>query len=130
MAPSARFLLTVFMVASTRQRAVQNRLGFNAWRKRPVDLLHLGVDHCGYAAAVAADQHHRRADYGLLAILAGASRAQLPADFHLGDILHPHRHAAACCNDDIADFLHAFQAPGGADGIGFAIVFKVAGAAV
>ena len=113
-----------------KERSVQNRLGLDRWRQRFVDLLHLGIDHCRYAAAVASDQHECRADDSLLAVFAGASCAQLAADLHLGEVLHPYGHAAACCNNDIADLVHALQAPGGADGIGFTIVFDVTRAAI
>jgi hypothetical protein len=113
-----------------KERAVQNCLDLDAWRKRAVDLLHLGVDQCRHTAAVAADQHHRRADDGLLAVFAGASRAQLRANPYLCDIFHPDGHTAPCRDDDIADLLHAFEAPSGADVIGFAIVDQIAGAAI
>ena len=89
----------------------------------------LAVDRGGHRPAVAADQHQRGADHDLLPVVAGAAGAQLAPDRDLGDVLHPHRHAAAGGDDDLADLLHVLDPPGGAHDIPLAVALDIARAA-
>ena len=79
-APSARFVSTVRDRRVDELRAVEHGLGADVRRQRCCAIsLHLRIDGGGDGAAVGADQHQRRADDDLLAVLAGAAGAQLAA---------------------------------------------------
>ena len=128
-APSPRLVATVSIVASTswvRLSTVLISMPGGSVRRICVDL---GVDSGRHGAAVAADQHQRRADNDLVAVLAGAAGADFAADRHLGDVADPHRNAAARADDDVADVAEVFEASAGAHGDAFAVALDNAGAA-
>ena len=77
-----------------------------------------------------ADQHQGGADDDLLAVLAGAARAQLSADRRRRQRRCTRTGTPPSGGDDhVADLFHAFEAPGGAHDIAFAVALDVAGAA-
>ena len=69
-------------------------------------------DALGDGAAVLADQHERRAEHDLLAVLGGGAAAQLAAEPDGGDVAHADRHAVARRDHDLADVRRRLEPPG------------------
>ena len=87
MAPSARLLVTVLMVLSTRCCAVIDRLCDNTLRKGPVDFFKFAGSSLGNVAAVFTHEHEDRSKDRFLSILGGCSQPQLLPKMDCCDIL-------------------------------------------
>ena len=108
-APSARFLLTVLTVASTRSVRFKTVLASTAGGSALLISFIL--------ASTIADTLRLLPPIRISAVPMTASlpfSLALPVRnsrpiFTCGEVLHPYGHAAACCNNDIADLVHAFN---------------------
>ncbi len=110
-------------------RPVEQRLCDDAGRQRLVDRLDLGGSGSGHRPAVAADQHQRGAEHGLVPVEAGAAGAQFTTDRNLGQILHPQRCIATGGDDDLTDLGDILDAASGPHHIVLAVALDIVRAA-
>ena len=113
-----------------QQRAVQNGLDLDAGRQRTCGSRSSWRRRlrrpCGCWRRSASARCRSTASSPFSLRRAGA---QVTADANLGDVLDAHRHAVPGRDHDVANLVHALQAPGGADDVALAVILEVAGAA-
>ena len=110
-------------------RPVQHGLCDDPGRQRLVDRFDPGSGGGGHRPAVAADQHQRGTEHGLVPVEAGAAGPQFTPDRHLGQILHPQRRVATGGDDDLADLGDILDAAGGPHDIILAVALDIVRAA-
>lgn len=105
---------------------VVDHLRHNSVRQRASNLVQLGANALSGRPAILADQQHRRADDGFLAVERRGARPQVGSFLDLRHVRNADGYSAACADDYVADLRQSIHLAGRADKVLLAVAFNVA----